>query len=508
MGIPQVPGPPFPHMAPGLRSLFEARAEEDPSRWVFGDARSTRLVDRQALAAAADAWAGALDAWGVPEGARVLVDVQDPLLFAVAHLSVVAAGRYSAPIDPNAPAAEAERARTALSVALAVTDRAGRPGLRLDRVTGAPPPPLGPGAPAARLAGEGRSGGVVLLTSGSTGRPKAVELSEAQLLHVARAVADHHRLTPADRGYCPLPLFHVNAQVVGLLAVLVSGGQLVLDRRFRRTGFWDLLLERDVTWVNAVPAIITILAHDPAPALPGPALRFVRSASAPLPGPVRDLFVARTGLPVVESYGMTEAASQITATPLGEPHRPGSAGRPVGVELRIAGEDGRALPAGAVGRVRIRGAGVIRGYAGGAAADRFDADGWLDTADLGRLDADGWLYLVGRADDVVNRGGELVHPREVEEVLLADPDVREAVVVGRGDAVLGAVPVALVRPVDDAGPGLVDRLADRCSGQLAAYKRPAEIRLVDGFPVGPTGKVRRAAVRAELAPGPAVGVRA
>jgi acyl-CoA synthetase (AMP-forming)/AMP-acid ligase II len=485
-------------MAPELRRLLDAGAADEPSRWVLADARSTRVVDRRALATAAASWTAALDAWGIPAGARVLVDVADPLLFAVAHLSVIAAGRCSAPVDPNAPAAEAERTRRALSAALAVTDRAGRPGLRLDRATGAPPPPMGPGEPAARL-DAGRSGGVVLLTSGSTGSPKAVELAEAQLLHVARAVADHHRLTPADRGYCPLPLFHVNAQVVGLLATLVSGGQLVLDRRFRRTGFWDLLIEREITWVNAVPAILTILAHDPTPVLPGPELRFVRSASAPLPGPVRDLFAARTGLPVVESYGMTEAASQITATPLGAPHRPGSAGRPVAVELRIAGDDGRPLPVGAVGRVRIRGAGVISGYAGGAAADRFDADGWLDTADLGRVDEDGWLYLVGRADDVVNRGGELVHPREVEEVLLADADVADAVVVGRPDDVLGAVPVACVRPVDGAGPGVAERLAERCARELAAFKRPAEIRLVDGFPVGPTGKVRRAAVRDGLA---------
>ena len=157
---------------------------------------------------------------------------------------------------------------------------------------------------------------MLLLTSGSTGTPKAVELTEAQCLHVAGAVAAHHRLTRTDRGFCPLPLFHVNAQVVGLLATLVAGGELVLDRRFRRTGFWALLAERDVTWVNAAPAIVTILARAAEDPVVPAGLRFVRSASAALPPPVRDLFVARTGLPVVESYGMTEAASQITATAL------------------------------------------------------------------------------------------------------------------------------------------------------------------------------------------------
>ena len=244
--------------------------------------------------------------------------------------------------------------------------------------------------------------------------------------------------------------------------------------------------------------ILTILARDPVEPVVGPRLRFVRSASAALPPPVRDLFLARTGLPVVESYGMTEAASQITATALDEPHRPGSVGRPVDVEVRVVDEDGRPCPPGVVGRVRIRGAGVIRGYVGDAAADRFDRAGWLDTADLGSLSADGHLYLRGRADDVINRGGEMVHPREVEEVLLGDPAVVEAVVAGRPHDMLGAVPVALVRATPAGAGDLVERLGERCVRELAAFKRPVEIRVVERFPVGPTGKVRRAAVRAGL----------
>jgi acyl-CoA synthetase (AMP-forming)/AMP-acid ligase II len=348
-----------------------------------------------------------------------------------------------------------------------------------------------------------RPGSVVLLTSGSTGRPKAVELGEPQLLHVAGAVVAHHRITPADRGYNPLPLFHVNAQVVGLLATLVAGAELVLDRRFHRTGFWPLLVERDVTWVNAVPSMLTILSRCDVPAVP-PGLRFVRSASAPLPPAVRELITVRIGVPVVESYGMTEAASQITATPLDGRARPGSVGRPVGVELRVVDEEGVPCPPEVVGRVEIRGAGVIEGYAGadrrrppsrGGGINAACADGWLDTADLGRLDADGHLYLAGRADDVINRGGELVYPREVEEVLLGDAQVLEAVVVGRPDVVLGEVPVALVR----ADPGAADRLQARCVTHLARFKRPVEIRVVDALPLGPTGKVRRAELRLRLA---------
>lgn len=474
-------------MAPRIRDIVRFRSSAAKEVRFVADARTARYVDYAALDTACEVWARELDARGVPDGARVLLDVDDPLAFAVAHLSIIAAGRCSAPVDPDAPAAERERFRAALDPALVVTDRAGRSGVRVSDT----------GLPIARSVGPDREhgpGSVVLLTSGSTGTPKAVELTEAQLLHTAGAIARHNGLTAADRGYSPLPLFHINAQVVGLLATLVAGAELVLDRRFHRTGFWPMLVEREITWVNAVPAILTILSRSEVPVVP-PGLRFLRSASAPLPLRVRELVTARTGVPVIESYGMTEAASQITAMPLDAPARPGSVGRPVDVEVAVVDDAGAPCPAGVVGRVRIRGAGVIRGYAGGAAADRFDAEGWLDTADVGHLDADGYLHLAGRADDVVNRGGELVYPREVEEVLLGEPDVVEAVVVARPDDVLGEVPVAFVR---GGGPDLADRLTARCAERLARFKRPAEIRVMESFPLGPTGKVRRAVLREEL----------
>jgi acyl-CoA synthetase (AMP-forming)/AMP-acid ligase II len=486
-----------------LREFVLSGSSEAREVRFVSDARSARFVGRAALAAAARTWARELDARAVPAGARVLIDVDDPLAFAVVHLAVMAAGRCSAPVDPSAPPAEATRVRDALRPALVVTDRAVRAGILVAPGTGLPEEPSDGPRGGWGNGPEPGAGSVVLLTSGSTGEPKAVELGEAQLLHVAGAVARHHRLTASDRGYNALPLFHINAQVVALLATLVAGGELVLDRRFHRTGFWPLLVEQDVTWINAVPSILTILSRDAetedhSPVVP-PGLRFLRSASAPLPLVVRELITARTGVPVVESYGMTEAASQITATPLDGPVRPGSVGRPVDVELQVVDADGDPCPPDVVGRVLIRGAGVISGYAGGRAADRFDADGWLDTSDLGRLDADGFLYLVGRADDVVNRGGELVYPREVEEVLLGDGDVVEAVVLGRPDDVLGEVPVALVRTAAADTAALVERLEARCAERLARFKRPAEIRVIDAFPLGPTGKVRRTVLRDQLA---------
>jgi acyl-CoA synthetase (AMP-forming)/AMP-acid ligase II len=333
------------------------------------------------------------------------------------------------------------------------------------------------------------AGGIFLCTSGTTGTPKGVLLREDQLCHVAATIAGHHRLTPADRGYCCLPLFHINAEVVGLLATLCAGACLVLDRTFSRGRFWPLIEEQRITWINAVPAIITLLALDAAdpPARPR-RVRFVRSASAPLPPAMLERFEATFGIPVIETYGMTEAASMITANPLDGPRKPGSAGRPAGVELRVVLDE-----------VQIRGPGVIRAYASGGPNGAIDAEGWLHTGDLGHLDADGYLFLAGRADDVINRGGEKIYPRDIEDFLLAQPGVLSAAVVAAPDQVLGQRPVAYVVPAGTGPTGhLATDLFDACEAAFPRHKRPSEIHLVEQLPLGPTGKPARRRLR-ELA---------
>ncbi len=476
-----------------LAALIDRRGRERNSAPFIEDARGSRQVSYAHLAAAAQHWASVLDGRVAP-GAGVLLDIADPLGFAVAYCSVIAAGRCAVPADPDAPPTELERTTRATGAAFAISDRADRlmlfpqvlQAVLADRLTGRPATTAAPVVPG----GTRDAGAVRLSTSGSTGEPKVVELNEGRLLHVARAVAMHNRLGPEDRGYSPLPLFHVNAEVVALLATLVAGATVVLDRRFHRRGFWQLLREREITWLNAVPAILTILA-DESTGGGLPALRFVRSASAPLPAAVRERIERLLGVPVVESYGMTEAASQITAGPLDASTPPGSVGRPVAVQLQVRRPDGSVAAAGEVGRVWIRGDGVITGYAGNRGADRFDAHGWLDTGDLGCLDPHGFLYLAGRADDVINRGGEMVHPREIEEVLLTDPRVIEAAVVGQPHDVLGAVPVAYVLARPGAGVALADELQARCTARLSWFKHPAAVRVVAELPRAPTGKIRR-----------------
>jgi oxalate---CoA ligase len=456
------------------------------------DAAGTATLTYAGLRRSVRAWARHLDEAGIPPGARVALRLPDPFGYAGALAGILAAGRVVVPLDPGAPAADVARMlKVAQPAALAGDDL--ETGLPVLGVPGAGPPGAGP-APGGR-------GGIFLCTSGTTGTPKGILLGEGQLMHVARSVAAHHRLSPADRGYCCLPLFHINAEVVGLLATLAAGACLVVDRKFSRRGFWELVETRQITWINAVPAIITILAMDPPVAAPG-RVRFIRSASAPLAPSALRRFEDSFGIPVVETYGMTEAASMITANPLDGPRKPGSAGRAAGTEVRVISRDGgwpRPCPAGAIGRVQIRGPGVITEYAAGGPEGAIDADGWLDTGDLGHLDGDGYLFLAGRSDDVINRGGEKIYPREIEEFLLTQPGVGSAVVIGARDEVLGERPVAYVVPAGSpARPDLADALRAACEAELPRPKRPAEFCLVPELPLGATGKVSRRRLR-ELA---------
>jgi oxalate---CoA ligase len=453
-------------------------------------------------------WADGLDRAGVPPGARVAVRLPDPLSYATALVSILGAGRVVVPLDPAAPPAELSRVLAAARPEVAVGDSGDGlpPGLAVLRPPDRSFGPNGPGSSpatsrAAILVGASRgsgSGGIYLCTSGTTGAPKGIMLREDQLCHVAAGVADHHRLFPADRGYCCLPLFHVNAEVVGLLATLAAGACLVVDRKFSRHRFWELIEQQRITWINAVPAIIAVLAMDP-PAVPAAGrVRFVRSASAPLPPSVLRRFEEASGLPVVETYGMTEAASMITANPLDGPRKPGSAGLPAGTEVRLVRlAGGRYVPCPAleVGRVQIRGRGVITEYAANGPAGAIDSEGWLDTGDLGHLDQDGYLFLAGRSDDVINRGGEKIYPREIEDVLLAQPGVRLAAVVGAHDEVLGERPVAYIVPAEPGRPELADALRAACAAALPRPKRPSAFCLVQDLPLGPTGKVARHRLR-------------
>jgi acyl-CoA synthetase (AMP-forming)/AMP-acid ligase II len=362
------------------------------------------------------------------------------------------------------------------------------------------------------LRGAGRGGSVrppdvddvalILHTSGSTGRPKRVPLTHANLSVSAGNVARGYALSSSDVSLCAMPLFHVHGLVASTLATLSTGGTVVVPSKFSPLSFWRVARDHGATWYSAVPTLHQLLL---ARAEPGskPAgaerLRFIRSCSASLAPQVMHDLEAAFGAPVLEAYGMTEAAHQMSTNPLppGE-RKPGSVGRGTDVRISIMDDGGGHLAAGNRGEVVIKGPNVTKGYENNpdANASAF-TDGWFRTGDQGVLDADGYLTLVGRLKDLINRGGEKISPREIDEVLLAHPAVAEAVCFGVAHQAWGEeveAAVVLRQPVTEA------ELVAYCRERLADYKRPKQIYITDAIPRTATGKVQRRIVAQAYAP--------
>jgi acyl-CoA synthetase (AMP-forming)/AMP-acid ligase II len=354
--------------------------------------------------------------------------------------------------------------------------------------------------------GSSFEGQVCLTTSGTTGTPKGVTLQAHQIAWTAQQVRLSHRLTPNDRGLTMLPFSHINAPVVSLSATLLAGASVVVAPRFSRSGFWEWIESDQVTWASVVPTIIAVLLQTEKPDwLPG-RLRFIRTAAAPLPAFYLRAFETRFGIPVIETYGLSEAASQVAANPVPPGrHRAGTVGFPTGVEMRICepaevGQAGRLrdVVPGAEGEICIAGPAVIARYDGGESREEF-VDGWFRTGDLGSIDGDGYLHVTGRIRDVINRGGEKISPREVEDVLLAHPDILDVVVAGEPDPIYGQRAVAYVVPRRPVGQDLERRLLAYASRLLTAFKVPSAVVQVEALPRTHTGKIRRHQIAVEYA---------
>lgn len=337
---------------------------------------------------------------------------------------------------------------------------------------------------------------LILHTSGSTGRPKRVPLSHANLSISAQNVARSYALSPRDVSLCVMPLFHVHGLVASTLATLASGGTVVVPGKFSPLSFWRVARDYGVTWYSAVPTIHQLLlARAEAGKRPAGSehLRFIRSCSASLPPQVMHDLEAAFGAPVLEAYGMTEAAHQMASNPLPPGARlPGSVGRGTDVRVSIMDDNGKHLPPGERGEVVIQGPNVIRGYENNPEANATSfVDGWFRTGDQGVLDENGYLTLVGRLKELINRGGEKISPREIDEVLLEHPAIAEAVCFGVPHKTWGeevAAAVVLRNPATEA-----DLLA-YCKERLADFKRPKQIHITDTIPRTATGKIQRRVV--------------
>ena len=341
---------------------------------------------------------------------------------------------------------------------------------------------------------------LVLHTSGTTSRPKRVPLTHANLAKSVQNVVDTYQLGPEDTSLCVMPLFHVHGLVASTLATLLSGGTVVVPPRFNALNFWRLVEEHEVTWFSAVPTIHQALLNRARRKGGGPAvhhgLRFIRSCSSALPASVMVDMESRFGVPVLEAYGMTEAAHQMASNPLPPGNRvPGSVGAGTGVSIAIMDDNGALRGAGESGEVVIKGTNVIRGYEDNpeANADSF-TNGWFRTGDDGLLDSDGYLKLVGRRKELINRGGEKVSPVEIDEVLLTHPSVAEVVAFGIPHPTLGEEPTAAV--VLSESTTTQSQLIAHCRSHLAQFKCPRRIHIVDSIPKTATGKVQRRLVAA------------
>ena len=343
---------------------------------------------------------------------------------------------------------------------------------------------------------------LVLHTSGSTGRPKRVPLTHRNLSISAQNVARSYDLGPDDVSLCVMPLFHVHGLVASTLATLATGGTVVVPARFSPLSFWRVARDYGVTWYSAVPTLHQLLlarAGDPSDPSRRPAgtekLRFIRSCSAALAPQVMQALETAFGAPVLEAYGMTEAAHQMASNPLPPSTRkPGSVGPGTDVEISIMDAAGAHLAQGERGEIVFKGPNVIQGYENNPDANATSfVDGWFRTGDQGFLDADGYLTLVARLKELINRGGEKISPREIDEVLLTHPAIAEAVCFGVPHGTWGEEVAAAVVLREGATASEADLLAF-CKERLAEFKRPKQIHITETIPRTATGKIQRGVV--------------
>ncbi len=347
---------------------------------------------------------------------------------------------------------------------------------------------------------------LVLHTSGTTSRPKIVPLRHRNVCASAAHIAATLALREDDRCLNVMPLFHIHGLIGATLSTLFAGASIVATPGFRAPSFAGWLGDHRPSWYTAVPtmhqAILARAEPDPE-AIRGHGLRLIRSSSASLAPAVLERLEAVFGVPVIESYGMTEAAHQMTSNPLPpRPRKPGSVGPAAGPEVSIVSDDGRHLPTGEIGEVVIRGPNVTAGYAGAPEANdaAFIADGWFRTGDQGRLDEDGYLVLTGRLKEIINRGGETIAPREIDEALLLHEAVAQAVAFAVPDERLGeAVGAAVV--LREGARATEGELRAFAAARLSNAKVPAVIVLLDAVPKGPTGKIQRIGMAERLGVG-------
>jgi amino acid adenylation domain-containing protein len=462
-----------------------------------------------------DQTAAQLASFGIGPGDRVAIVLPNGPEMAAAFLTV-AASACAAPLNPAYRQPEYEFFLKDLQArALVMLEGMDSPAREVAQQLSIPILELRPGRAAGQfeLLGNGLSAvdqrqaepddvALILHTSGTTSRPKMVPLSQANLAASAQHIRSTLALTPEDRCLNIMPLFHIHGLMAAVLASVTAGGSVVCTPNFIAPRFFDWFESFQPTWYTAVPTMhqaILTRADQHLERIADQPLRFIRSSSASLPPEVMAELEAVFGAPVIESYGMTEAAHQMASNPLPPAARkPGSVGLSAGPDVAVMAEEGPDLLAnGEIGEIVIRGPNVTSGYLENPTANQAAfTDGWFRTGDQGYLDAEGYLFISGRLKEIINRAGEKISPREVDEVLLSHPSVRQALTFAMPDPLLGeeiAAAVVLAEGVSD--PPDLRRFAAQ---KLADFKVPRKVVVLDEIPKGPTGKLQRIGLAEKL----------
>ena len=343
---------------------------------------------------------------------------------------------------------------------------------------------------------------LVLHTSGTTSRPKIVPLTQGNIYASAENIRTTLALTAGDRCLNVMPLFHIHGLIAAILASISAGAGIFCTPGFNALKFFGWLEQAQPSWYTAVPTMhqaILARAGKNKETVRKSALRFIRSSSASLPPSVLHELEETFNAPVIEAYAMTESAHQMTSNPLPPGTRkPGSVGIPAGPKVAIMDQAGNLLEQGSTGEVVIEGDNVTAGYDNNPVANRENfVNGWFRTGDQGIMDEDGYLTITGRLKEIINRGGEKVSPREVDEILLDHPAVSQAVTFAIPHDKLGEEVAAAV-VLNDGQTASESDIRAFAADYLAGFKVPKKILILDDIPKGATGKVQRIGLAGKL----------
>ncbi len=500
-----------------VRDLVDRGDPEAPAIGAPGRA----YLDYAGLREHVDRTVTSLNALGLGRGDRVGIVLPNGPEMASAFVSL-ATGITTAPLNPGyrrkeynfyledlgakalivEAGSESEAVESARNLGIAVLELCVPDGARAGQFELEPDPEveLGPTASPGPAAADDVA--LLLHTSGTTSRPKLVPLLHRNVCASAKNIRATLHLSSDDVCLNVMPLFHIHGLMAPVLSSLSAGASVACTPGFNALKFFAWLDEVGPTWYSAVPTMHqTILARAGrnTEAVGRARLRFIRSSSASLPPQVLGELEERFGVPVVEAYAMTEAAHQMTCNQLPPGVRKaGTVGPAAGPEVSVMDDGGNLLETGAVGEIVIRGRNVTPGYENNPEANATAfTNGWFRTGDQGVMDEDGYVTLTGRLKEIINRGGEKVSPKEVDEVLMDHPAVQQVVTFAVPHDKLGeevAAAVVLREGVEATTSELREFAAER----LAAFKVPRTVLVIDEIPKGPTGKLRRIGLAEQL----------